>query len=224
VLGYPTFTVVMITIASATCCAACHDGAGLGTETHSLKTPFGDQVIASAARCLRPSRSPPSHSRRRLCLALYLFFRFARLGVAMQATSQNSLPPTTWHPGAAREYADLGLAAAVAAFAAFAGAERVRAFQHGLHRAEGVSRAVVGGFGSVPGAVVGGLIIASSRRSPASICPKASRTSRPTSWCWSCCCSCRPYLRRNRKKEGVSMIPKSGTGFRINHAQRRAGP
>ena len=97
-----------------------------------------------------------------LCGALYLFFRFARLGVAMQATSQNQLAAVLHgHPGAARQHADLGaVGCGIATFAGILLAPVT--FVHsnmGFIGLKAFPAAVVGGFGSVPGAVVGGLII-----------------------------------------------------------------
>ncbi len=92
VLGYPTFTVVMITIGVGYVLRGVVTMVpGWGTETHSLKTPFGDQVIRFGGAVLAAEQLATIAFTAALCLALYLFFRFARLGVAMQATSQNQL-------------------------------------------------------------------------------------------------------------------------------------
>ena len=93
---------------------------------------------------------------------LYLFFRYTKLGVAMQATSQNQLAAVLHgHPGAAREHADLGpLGGASPTFAGILLAPVT--FVHsnmGFIGLKAFPAAVVGGFGSVPGAIVGGLII-----------------------------------------------------------------
>ena len=92
---------------------------------------------------------------------LYLFFRFAKLGVAMQATSQNQL--AAYYMGIPVRRVNMliwGLAAAVAAFGGILLAPV--AFVHsnmGFIGLKAFPAAVVGGFGSVPGAIVGGLII-----------------------------------------------------------------
>jgi len=44
VLGQPAFTVVMITSAWATCCAAWSPWCPLGTDTYQIATPFADEV------------------------------------------------------------------------------------------------------------------------------------------------------------------------------------
>jgi branched-chain amino acid transport system permease protein len=96
-----------------------------------------------------------------LCAVLYLFFRFAKLGVAMQATSQNQL--AAYYMGIPVRRVNMliwGLSAAVAAFGGILLAPV--AFVHsnmGFIGLKAFPAAVLGGFGSVPGAIVGGLII-----------------------------------------------------------------
>jgi branched-chain amino acid transport system permease protein len=131
VLGYPTFTVVMITIGVGYVIRGVVTIVpGWGTETYSLKTPFGDSVIRFGGAVLAAEQLATIALTAALCLVLYLFFRFAKLGVAMQATSQNQL----------------------AAYYMGIPVQRVNMLIWGL-------AAVVGGFGSVPGSIVGGLII-----------------------------------------------------------------
>src|SRR5688572_30761516 len=92
VLGYPTFTVVMITIGVGYVLRGVVTMVpGWGTETYSLKTPFGDQVFRVAGAVIAADQLATIGLTAVLCLVLYLFFRFAKLGVAMQATSQNQL-------------------------------------------------------------------------------------------------------------------------------------
>jgi len=156
VLGYPTFTVVMITIGGIVTMVP-----GWGTETYSLKTPFGDSVLHIGGAVLAAEQLATITLTAALCLALYLFFRFAKLGVAMQATSQNQL--AAYYMGIPVQRVNMliwGLAAGVAAFGGILLAPV--AFVHsnmGFIGLKAFPAAVVGGFGSVPGAVVGGLII-----------------------------------------------------------------
>ena len=81
--------------------------------------------------------------RHRACCApcCTLLFRYSKLGVAMQAASQNQL--AAYYMGIPVQRLNglvWGLAAAVAAFAGLAArADHLRARQHGLHRPEGLS-------------------------------------------------------------------------------------
>ena len=87
VLGYPTFTVVMITIGVGYVLRGVVTMVpGWGTETYSLKTPFGDSVLRVGGAVIAADQLATIGLTAALCLVLYLFFRFARLGVAMQAT------------------------------------------------------------------------------------------------------------------------------------------
>src|ERR1041385_6881609 len=134
---------------------------GWGTETYTLKTPFGDSVLRFGGAMLAMEQLATIGLTAALCLVLYLFFRFAKLGVAMQATSQNQL--AAYYMGIPVRRANMliwGLAAAVAAVGGILRAPV--AFVHanmGFIGLKAFPAAVVGGFGSVPGAVAGGLII-----------------------------------------------------------------
>jgi branched-chain amino acid transport system permease protein len=96
-----------------------------------------------------------------LCAALFVLFRFSKVGVAMQAASQNQI--AAYYMGIpVRRLNSLvwGLAAAVAALAGLLLAPIT--FVHanmGLIGLKAFPAAVVGGFGSLPGAIVGGVLI-----------------------------------------------------------------
>ena len=162
VLGYPTFTVVMITIGVGYILRGVVTMVpGWGTDTYSLRTPFGDSVLRIGGAVIAAEQLATIGITAALCLVLYLFFRFARLGVAMQATSQNQL--AAYYMGIPVRRVNMliwGLAAAVAAVGGILLAPV--AFVHsnmGFIGLKAFPAAVVGGFGSVPGAVAGGLII-----------------------------------------------------------------
>ena len=96
-----------------------------------------------------------------LVVVLYLFFRFTRLGVAMQATSQNQLAAYYLGIPVKTMFSLVwGMSAGVAAFAGLLLAPI--AFVHvnmGYLGIKAFPAAVLGGFGSIPGAIIGGLII-----------------------------------------------------------------
>ena len=132
----------------------------IGTETHTLPVPYKDQAWNLGALVLNVEQMVVIAVTALLCALLFAMFRFTKLGIAMQASSQNQLPPTTWAfrcgastawCGACRGGGGGGRAAARA--------HHLRARQHGLHRPEGLSGRGGGGFGSLPGAIVGGLVI-----------------------------------------------------------------
>ena len=162
VLGYPTFTVVMITIGIGYVMRGVVTMVpGWGTETHALKTPFGDGVVRIGGAVIAIEQIAVIGMTAALVTGLYLFFRFAKLGVAMQATSQNQL--AAYYMGIPVQRVNMliwGLSAGVAAFGGILLAPV--AFVHsnmGFIGLKAFPAAVLGGFGSVPGAIVGGLII-----------------------------------------------------------------
>ncbi len=162
VLGQPAFTVVMVTIGVG------YMARGLvtmvpawGTETHGLPTPFADAVIQFGEVTVPVQSLAIIGMTAALCLVLFAFFQFTRVGVAMQATSQNQL--AAYYMGIPVRRINMliwGLSAAVSAFAGILLAPLT--FVHanmGFIGLKAFPAAVVGGFGSVPGAIVGGLII-----------------------------------------------------------------
>jgi len=162
VLGHPAFTVVMITIGVGYVLRGVVTMMpGWGTENYALSTPFGQKVLTIGGAVIALQELAVIGMTAALCFVLYLFFRFAKLGVAMQASSQNQL--AAYYMGIPVRRVNMmiwGLSAAVAAFAGILLAPVT--FVHsnmGFIGLKAFPAAVVGGFGSVPGAIAGGLII-----------------------------------------------------------------
>jgi branched-chain amino acid transport system permease protein len=159
VIGQPQFAVVMLTIGLG---AMFRTFASVtwGSEIYTLPTPFGG-VWQVGGVTLSHQYISIVVGTLILCGVLYAFFNHTRIGVAMQATSQNQL--AAYYMGIPVQRVNMliwGLAAAVAAFGGILLAPV--AFVHsnmGFIGLKAFPAAVVGGFGSVPGAIVGGLII-----------------------------------------------------------------
>ena len=96
-----------------------------------------------------------------LCLLMWIFFRFTRLGIAMQAASQNQLAAFYVGIPVKRIYALVwALSAAIAGIAGVLTAPVTMADPlMGLVGVKAFAAAIVGGFGSLPGAIVGGLLV-----------------------------------------------------------------
>jgi branched-chain amino acid transport system permease protein len=96
-----------------------------------------------------------------LCLALYLFFRFTRLGVAMQAASQNQLAAYYCGIPVKRVFSIIwALSAAIAATTGVLVAPITLVDPlMGFVGIKAFAAAIVGGFGSLQGAMAGGLLI-----------------------------------------------------------------
>lgn len=162
ILGQPAFSIVMLTI-----------GVGyllrglitmipnIGTETHTLPVPYAGQVLKLGALVISAEQIVVIGATALLCALLFAMFRYSKLGVAMQASSQNQL--AAYYMGIPVKRLNglvWGLAAGVAAIAGLLLAPIT--FVHanmGFIGLKAFPAAVVGGFGSLPGAIVGGLII-----------------------------------------------------------------
>jgi branched-chain amino acid transport system permease protein len=162
ILGQPAFSIVMLTI-----------GVGfvlrglitmipnIGTETHTLPVPYAGQVLNLGALVISAEQIVVIGATALLCALLFAMFRYSKLGIAMQAASQNQL--AAYYMGIPVKRINglvWGLAAGVAAIAGLLLAPIT--FVHanmGFIGLKAFPAAVVGGFGSLPGAIVGGLII-----------------------------------------------------------------
>ena len=162
ILGQPAFSIVMLTI-----------GVGyvlrglitmipnIGTDTHTLPVPYAGEVLRLGPLVVSAEQVVVIGVTGLLCAGLFAMFRYSKLGVAMQASSQNQL--AAYYMGIPVQRLNglvWGLAAAVAAVAGLLLAPIT--FVHanmGFIGLKAFPAAVVGGFSSLPGAIVGGLII-----------------------------------------------------------------
>jgi branched-chain amino acid transport system permease protein len=162
VLGQPAFTVVMITIGVGYMLRGLVTMVpGWGTDTYTFPTPFADGTFKVGEVIFAVQQVAVILMTAALVAGLYFFFRYSKLGVAMQATSQNQLAAAYMGIPVRRVNMMIwGLSAGVAAFAGILLAPVT--FVHsnmGFIGLKAFPAAVVGGFGSVPGAIVVGLII-----------------------------------------------------------------
>ena len=162
IIGQPTFSAVMVTIGIGFVARGVATMVpGWGTDTHPLKAPWSDGVFKLGELVIATDDIAIIVLTAALCGALWLFFSRTRIGVAMQASSQNQL--AAYYMGIpVRRINTLvwGISAGIAAFAAVLLAPVT--FVHsnmGFVGLKAFPAAVVGGFGSIPGAIVGGLII-----------------------------------------------------------------
>ncbi|HEY2927903.1 branched-chain amino acid ABC transporter permease [Piscinibacter sp.] len=162
ILGQPAFSIVMLTIGIGYVARGLITMVpNIGTETHTLPVPYKDQAWNVGALVLNVEQMVVIASTAGLSLLLFAMFKYSKLGIAMQASSQNQLAayymgiPVKWLNGLV-----WGLAAGVAAIAGLLLAPIT--FVHanmGFIGLKAFPAAVVGGFGSLPGAIVGGLVI-----------------------------------------------------------------
>jgi branched-chain amino acid transport system permease protein len=162
ILGQPAFSIVMLTIGIGYMLRGLVTMVPvIGTETHTLPVPYKDQVIHWGALVLNVEQLVVIAATAVLCAALFALFRYSTLGIAMQAASQNQL--AAYYMGIpVRRINGLvwALASAVAALAGILLAPIT--FVHanmGFIGLKAFPAAVVGGFTSLPGAIVGGIVI-----------------------------------------------------------------
>ena len=162
ILGQPQFTVVMLTIGLGYLTRGLVTMLpGIGSETNALEAPYKGQVLKLGGAVLGVDQLIVILTTAVLCALLFAMFRFSKIGIAMQASSQNQL--AAYYMGIpVRRLNGLvwGLSAGVAALAGLLLAPIT--FVHvnmGFIGLKAFPAAVVGGFGSLPGAIVGGLTI-----------------------------------------------------------------
>jgi branched-chain amino acid transport system permease protein len=162
ILGQPAFSIVMLTIGVGyTARGLITMIPGIGTETHVLPVPYKDEIWQLGTLVINLEQVAVIVSTAVLCAALFALFRYTKLGIAMQASSQNQL--AAYYMGIPVQRLNglvWALAAAVAAVAGLLLAPIT--FVHanmGFIGLKAFPAAVVGGFSSLPGAIVGGLVI-----------------------------------------------------------------
>jgi branched-chain amino acid transport system permease protein len=162
ILGQPAFAIVMVTIGVGYVARGLVTMVpGVGTETYTLPAPFKDELVQAGGLVIGMEHVVVIGMTIALCALLFALFRFTRVGVAMQAASQNQL--AAYYMGIPVQRLNgliWGISAAVAAVAGILLAPIT--FVHvnmGFIGLKAFPAAVIGGFGSLPGAIVGGLII-----------------------------------------------------------------
>jgi branched-chain amino acid transport system permease protein len=160
VIGQPQFAIVMLTIGLGFIFRAAASMVW-GSETRAFDTPFTGGISNFGGLIVSDVNLSIIAGTALLCLGLYAFFSFTRIGVAMQASSQNQL--AAYYMGIPVKTVFSLIWAISAGVAAVAGVLLAPValidVNMGLIGLKAFAAAVLGGFGSIPGAVVGGLII-----------------------------------------------------------------
>ncbi|MXZ45124.1 MAG: branched-chain amino acid ABC transporter permease [Gammaproteobacteria bacterium] len=160
-IGESPFAVLMVTIGIG---FVMRSVAGMiwGHNPRSIVTPYTDQSFQFGAVVLPIADVVVIVATVVLCSLTFLFFRYTRFGIAMQATSQNQLAANYVGISVKRVVAaSWALAAAIATIAGILLLPLKSAYPEvGLILGiKAFAAAIVGGFGSLPGAMIGGLVI-----------------------------------------------------------------
>ena len=159
-IGEPPFAVLMLTIGLGFILRAVA-GAIWGYEDKTLSTPYGGGVARWGEISVGYENIAEVLGTLVLCVLVFVFFRKTRVGIAMQAASQNQLAayyvgiPVKWifalvWAMSAMISATAGiLVAPLSLINPIMGFVGIKAF----------AAAIVGGFGSLPGAFLAGLMI-----------------------------------------------------------------
>ncbi|MEO1142502.1 MAG: branched-chain amino acid ABC transporter permease, partial [Pseudomonadota bacterium] len=158
--GQPQFAVVILTIALG---FVLRFIAGFiwGHEPLNLETPFAGQNVNFLGIVLSMDQVVTVVVTVLLTAGLFLFFQKTKLGVAMQASSQNQLAAYYMGIPVKRVHGLIwALSGGIATIAGVLFAARGAIDPSlGLLGIKAFAAAVIGGFGSLPGALAGGLII-----------------------------------------------------------------
>jgi branched-chain amino acid transport system permease protein len=161
IFGQPQFAMVILTIALGFLLRFVA-GAIWGHDPISLQTPFVGKTLSVGALIIPLVDAVIIFATVALTSTLYFFFARTRLGVAMQASSQNQM--AAYYMGIpvkrvnAIVWALSGVVAAIAGvlFAAKGAVEPSIGLLFGI---KAFAAAVIGGLGSLPGALAGGLLV-----------------------------------------------------------------
>jgi branched-chain amino acid transport system permease protein len=161
-VGEPVYAIVIVTIGLAYFIrSAVSMVPGWGTDTHGFKTPFTEKFIRSDNLVISWEYMAIILITTVLIALLFAFFRYTRAGTAMRATSQNQLAAVYMGISVTRVFS---LTWTIAAALGGIGGILLSpiTFVHmnmGFIGLKAFPAAVLGGMGSLPGAIVGGLII-----------------------------------------------------------------
>jgi branched-chain amino acid transport system permease protein len=160
VIGQPQFAVVMLTLGLGFIFRAVA-GITWGYDSVGFNTPFTNRTVNLGGLVIGQDNVSIIVGTVLLCLVLYVFFSRTRLGVAMQASSQNQLAAYYMGIPVRRVFSLIwAISAGVAALAGILlSPVSMIDVNMGFLGIKAFAAAVIGGFGSIPGSLIGGVIV-----------------------------------------------------------------
>src|SRR4051794_37500592 len=161
ILGYPQFSIIIATIGLGTFLRSVV-GMIWGTDDFKIETPFSQGVLRIGALVLAYDKLSVIAATVILCALLYLFFNKTTLGTAMRASSENMLAAYYMGIPVKRVVSIVWAISASVATCAGVLLAPITFIHSNVGLVLGLKAfpaAVLGGFGSIPGAVVGGILI-----------------------------------------------------------------
>lgn len=160
IIGESNIAVVILTISLGFIFRS-FAGAIWGNDYLNLETPYSGKMVEISGLVIGQEDLAVIAGTLILLLALFLFFRYSNQGIAMQASSQNQLAAYYMGIPVKRIFSLVwALSAAVTAVAGLLMAPiSMVGTDMGFIAIKAFAAAVIGGFGSLPGALVAGLII-----------------------------------------------------------------
>jgi branched-chain amino acid transport system permease protein len=160
VIGQPQFAVVMLTLGLGFIFRAAA-GITWGYDSVGFDTPFTNKRVHVGSLVLGEDSLSIIVGTVLLCAVLYLFFSKTRIGLAMQAASQNQL--AAYYMGIPVRTIFSLIWAISAGVACLAGIllspVSMIDVNMGTLAIKAFAAAVIGGFGSIPGSLIGGVIV-----------------------------------------------------------------
>jgi branched-chain amino acid transport system permease protein len=160
VIGQPQFAVVMLTLGLGFIFRAAA-GITWGYDSVGFNTPFTNKTVNISGLILGDDNLSIIVGTLVLCAVLFVFFGKTRVGVAMQAASQNQLAAFYMGIPVRTIFSMIwGISAGVAALAGILlSPVSMIDVNMGVLGIKAFAAAVIGGFGSIPGSLIGGVIV-----------------------------------------------------------------
>jgi branched-chain amino acid transport system permease protein len=171
-IGESQFSIIILTISIGFILRAAAGGIW-GSNILSLETPYSGKMADIGGLVISQEYLVVIAGTIILSVILFLFFRFSSLGIAMQAASQNQLAAYYMGIPVKRIFSLIWAISALVATVAgtlMAPISLVNP-QMGFIGIKAFAAAVIGGFGSLPGALIGGLIIGCTEQLAGSYLP-----------------------------------------------------